>query len=356
MRPMRDRKSAAAVRPVRPVGTTLSISLVLALALGMLRLAPSAAVWVDSGVRATSVFRASPDWVPPLVGGSVVAKASGYLTGSVRPGGTYYVYASVTESGNPPSGIASERADVSAITPGGSTTVLVAGTYSAGGVVYTHRSALLTATSPLAEGARPYSIASTDLAGNSRVQTGYSAIVDSTAPAPSDIQAANALGGVAGRADQGDTVTFTFTEAIDPESILAGWQGTATDVVVRLIDGGCLLVILSTACSADRLAVYDAANVNQLPLGSVDLQDGSYHGTALGTASPSTFGASGTRSRMVQSGTSITVTLGTASAVPGSTGLAHAMVWTPSASAVDAAGNPALTAAVTEKGALDLDF
>lgn len=330
-------------------------AMVLVLAVGTARVPAALAAWVDSA-KATSTFTAAPDWLAPLVSGSVIAKTTGYLAGSVKQGGTYYVYANVSDSGNPASGVSAERADVTTVTPAGSAVTLVAGAYSVGGVTYTHRSGALTATTPLANGTRPYSISSVDVAGNTRTQTGYTVMVDNVEPTAVDIQTANNPAGVHGRADAGDTVRFTHSDRIDPESILAGWSGVPVNVVVRLIDGGCALVVLATVCAADTLAVYDATNTNQLPLGTVNLGEGDYYGTALGTAPPLTFGASGTASKMEQSGASVTITLGTPSATPGEAAAPGAMVWTPSASAYDAAGNHALTTPATEVGLADREF
>ena len=312
--------------------------------------------WVNGGLS-TARFEAAPDWVAPLVGSSVIAKTTGYLTGSIKQGGAYYVYASVSDTGSPPSGVASVTSDVRAITPTGTAVTLVAGSYSAGGATYTHRSAALTASTPLANGARAYSMASVDVAGNSRSQTGYSATVDNTAPSASDIQTTNVTGGVNGRAEAGDTVRFTYSEQVDPASILTGWSGSSTNVVLRLIDGGCTLSLLVTVCEDDRVEVYDAANADQLPLGTVDLNQSDYHGGGLlGTQAPLTFGASGTPSTMVQSGATITVTLGTASGAADTATSSGSMVWSPSTAAYDGAGNAALSSVVSELGTSDKEF
>src|SRR5262249_14902017 len=171
-------------------------------------------------------------------------------------------------------------------------------------------------------------------------QTGYTVTVDNTAPAGSDVQTANGAGGTAGKPELGDSLTFTFTEAIDPNSVLTGWTGASTNVVVRIIQG----------VPHDSFQVWNATNTTQLPLGTVDLGGTGY---VVGTA---TFGASGTPSTMVRSGSTITVTLGTASgtvllaAVPGT------MSWPPSSTATDAAGNACSTTAASESGALDVEF
>ena len=292
------------------------------------------------------------DTVAPSVASTVIAKTPGYLSGSIKQGGSYYVYANVTETG---SGVATETADASAITTGASAASLTASSYSAGGTAYGYRSASLTAKTPLAAGTQTYSITSTDVAGNTRTQTGFTVTVDNTAPSASDIQTANKAGGTQGLAEAGDTITFTFSERVDPSSVLSGWTGTSANVVVRLVDGGCVLGV-SLICSNDTFAVYDATNTTQLALGNLSLGRGDYNGTLLGTASTVTFGASGTASTMVQSGSTITVTLGTASRTADTAGGTGTMVWSPSSSAYDAAGNASTTTSATESGAADKDF
>lgn len=337
--------------PRRRVALTLGLGATLALGPTMLGIRAAVAAFVDDSVTAAAAVTAAPDWTAPEVASTTVGKTEGYLAGSIRQGGSYYVYANVTDTGNPASGIpaAGETADVSALTPAGAAVTLVAGTYSAEGVTYNYRSAPRTATTPLAAGGYSYAIASTDVAGNTRTQTGYAVTVDNTRPAAADVQTTNA--GTAGRAEAGDTIVFTYSERIDPQSILAGWVGAATAVTVRLIDGGCVLNLLLKVCSDDSVTVWNAANSSQLPLGTIDLNDDDYHGTALGTASPITFA-----STMVQSGPTITITLGSASGSVETASGSTTMAWSPSASAYDAAGNAASTATDTESGGSDREF
>lgn len=325
---------------------------VLAVGPGALGVHAAVAPFVDNNVASSSAFGAAPDWVPPQVGSTTIAKVSGYLAGSIKQAGSYYVYANVTDRGSPASGVAltGESADVSAITPAGTAIPLVAGAYSVGGVAYNYRSAALVAGT-LAAGSYQYSISSTDAAGNTRSQSGYTVTVDNTAPSASNVQTTNA--GTAGRAEPGDTISYTFTEQIDPHSILTGWTGTPTNVVVHLIDGGCTLVL----CSEDSVRIYDAANSTVLPLGTINLNRTDYHGGGLlGTKAPLTFGASGTPSTMVRSGATITVTLGTGSATADTAGGNGTMGWSASATAYDAAGNTASTAGINEGGTVDSDF
>jgi hypothetical protein len=312
---------------------------------------PAALAAFGDGGAAMSTFTAHADWTAPAVSQTVIAKSTGYLTGSIKTLGSYYVYATIADSGNPPSGIDVETTDVSAITAGGTAIPLVAGAYSAGGVSYNYRSALLSAAS-LGAGTLSYSITSRDLLTHTRTQSGYPVVVDNTAPTATDIQTVN-NGSTAGKAQQGDTITFTFSEQIDPYSILSGWTGSATNVVVRLQDGGCTLVL----CSDDSFRIFDAANTSALPFGTIDLNAGNYTGGGLLGSQPDTlFGATGTPSTMAQFGSTITITLGTPSGQPADTGSSTTMGWASSIVPYDAAGNAASGNSRNETGGADREW
>jgi hypothetical protein len=271
------------------------------------------------------------DVTPPTISSSVISKTTQYLPGYIRPSRAFYVYANVTDPGSGASGVATVTADVSSIKAGSTSVALVAGSYSVGGVSYGYRSASITADAKPA-GTYSYTIRATDNAGNSATAT-FPVVVDSTAPSGSDIQTTN--GGTAGRPDTGDSIVFTYSEQIDPQTVFSGWTGASTSVTVRFTDNG----------ATDSLAIWNAANSAQLPLGSVSL-NGDY------VTANTVF--SGT---MAQGGATITVTLGTMSsgAVRTNT-VAQAMNWTPSATATDAAGNACTTTPRTESGTNDVDF
>ena len=280
-----------------------------------------------------------PDTVPPSVSSTVIAKTTPYLPGFIRQGGTYYVYANVADGGCAATGIASVTANVSTITTGATAVALVAGSYTIGGVAYDHRSASRTANATLAAGAKAYTITSTDVATNSQTQTGFSVTVDNTRPTGSTVQTANGST-TAGRPEAGDTVTFTFSEAIDPETVLAGWTGASTNVVVRIANNA----------GGDLLTIRNAGNTAQLPMGSINLG-----GTAYVTANRD-FGATGTASTMVLSGAAITITLGTPSGATGTQATTGTMAWTPTATVTDPAGNTCMTTVANETGAADVEF
>ena len=313
-----------------------------ALLAALLSLAAAAAAWAIYSGNARSdgnELVAAADWVAPSASASVIAKSQGGVPGYVKQGGTYHVYANVSDSGAPASGIATVTANAATVTTGQSAAALSAGPFSIGGAAYSYRSAQLTANASLAAGTYSYSLTSKDLATNSRIQSTFTVVVDNTAPTAADIQATGKSGGILGRPEAGDSITYSFSEPIDPHSILAGWNGEATSVVVRI-----------TNATADPLTVYNSTNTTLLPLGSVGLGRNDYVNASA------TFGASGTASTMVQSANAITVTLGTASAGPTTASTAGTMTWTPSASAYDRAGNAETTTARTETGSADREF
>ena len=301
----------------------------------------SGAAFVTSSSNPSNALSAHSDWSVPVASASAIARTTAGATGSIRAGASYYVYASISDTGNPASGVASVTANVSALTNSGSNVVLTAGSYTVGATTYNYRSAAQTARSSLSAGSYAYTLTLADAASNSATQSGFSVTVDATAPSAADVQSANVAGGTVGKPEAGDQIILTFSEPIDPVSILAGWTGAATSVVVRITDGG---------AGNDTLTARNAANSAQLPLGSVNLAR-----TDFVTATRD-FGASGTAATMAQAGNAITLTLGTPSGTTGTAAGTAAMIWTPVATATDVAGNAATTTARTETGTSDRDF
>jgi hypothetical protein len=275
----------------------------------------------------------------PMVTDSVIAKSAGGRAGTIRAGGTYFVYANVSGSGSPPAGLGSLTADVSALTSGGTAVALSSGGWTVAGQSYNYRSAQQTAGASMTAGTKSYSLKLTD-SGGTQTTSSFTVIVDNTKPTATDVQTTNLSGGTNGLAEAGDTLILSFSEQMEETSILAGWDGSATNVVVRLRNVG----------SGDRVVIYDSADKKQLPLGRITLGATDY------TTANRTFGAGGTPSTMSTSGSTVTVTLGTASGAVTTTAASSAMVWTPSATATDTADNKATTTAATESGAADKDF
>src|SRR5205085_11184104 len=106
-----------------------------------------------------------------------------------------------------------------------------------GGTTYAYKSASLTADSTVTAGSKTYSIIATDAAGNATTATNFTTTVDNTAPTASAVATANG-GSTLNRPELNDTVTLTFSEQMDPNTILSGWSGSATPIVARLPNAG----------------------------------------------------------------------------------------------------------------------
>ena len=298
----------------------IALSLV-ALAACVLAVGFSAASFTDSKQNPQTISAVS-DFLAPSASASTIGKSQGGLDGTIRPGGTYYVYASVADSGNPASGIASVKADVSAITSGQTAVSLSAtgGPFAVDGVSYNYRSAQLTASSSLSAGAKTYKLTLADAAGNTEVQEFSVSVVANTAFKASAFSTDDKAG-TEGRPEKGDTVAFTFDKAPDPYSIASGWNGAGTKAVT---------VSITNDGEEDNLSVGDTN------IGSVELK-GDY------TSSTATFSGSS----MTLSGSVVTVVLGTASgSVKTDTGKSKA-AWTPTSSLFDLVGNACSTSSVS---------
>jgi hypothetical protein len=326
----------------------VAASLALATGLGVSGLvAPTWSKFSKTTANAGNSLAAAPDFRSPSANRSVILKSQGGTPGYIKKGGAYNVLANVADTGNPASGVSTVTGDVSTVTSGQTAVNLPAGSFSSAGLSYNRGSASLTAGASLTEGSKGYSLTSADVAGNVGTQNTFSVIVDNTAPTAADIQTANTSGGTVGRPQTGDTITFTFSEPMEPASVLAGWSGAATNVVVRIADGGGLLGL-----GGDALTIGNAANSAQLPLGDVDLGRGDYRVTLLGLGGPINF----TSSPMVMSGSAITITLGSPDDTTDTAGGNGTMTWGPASNPYDRAANAMSTTARTETGGADREF
>jgi hypothetical protein len=326
--------------PARAAASLLVLAATTSVAVG-----GTLSAYTDNDSTGASSFTATSDWAAPTIPSAVIGRSTAYDTGTIHQGATYYVYANVTDTGDPSSGIASVTANVNLITTGSTAVALVAGSYSAGGVSYNYRSASKVANSTLTAGSKSFTVTAVDNDSNSSGAQSYTVTVDNTAPAGSDIQTTDVSGGTTGKVEQGDTVTLTYNSTIDPYSIFSGWTGASTPVQVALVDGG---------GSSDYIVVYSPSSTpTQLPLGTIYLTN-----TGYVTSGYVTYGLTGsaTPSTMVRNGASITITLGTASATTTRVSTAAKMTWIPSASATDIAGNAASTTTVTQSGTTHVNF
>lgn len=299
----------------------------------------SLALMTDQESNPSTITTASAfDTVAPTVVNSVVSKNSPYYPGFVGQGSPYFIYANVTDAGTPTSGVNTVTVNASSFDNGQTAVALVAGSYSIGGVSYNYRSTQHSTTGTLAAGSYTYPIVAIDIAGNSATQSGFSVTVDNTKPSAVDVQTTNA--GVAGQPGIGDTITYTYSEIIDPDSVLAGWTGASTNVVLRVAQNA----------AGDKVSIRNAGNSAQLPFGTVNLVGLNY------VTATRDFGASGTPSTMVAVGNTFVITLGTASGAVGTESVANYMDWSPVAGAHDQADNSCAVIDAIESDTLDLDF
>jgi hypothetical protein len=239
--------------------------------------------------------------------------------------------------------------------PGDNATVTVSvysGSSATGSPVATRtvtRTAALWATTVtgLAQGTYTAQATQSDSGANTATSAASTFTIDTTAPTRVSVSAANGSG-TAGHLDNGDTITFTYSEAVLASSILTGWPGTsAATVKVRFFSG-----------TVDSFTVLDSAGTASLKLEAGTTGGG---GVSLGSSAnyvTNTVNFAATMSRSAD-GRSFTVTLGSpdiASRVVSTPVAAKNMTWTPKAGPTDLAAN-ALTGvtAWTETDA-DRDF
>lgn len=332
---------------------TIAVAFAAVAGVALLAIPAAIAAFTARAQNGGNVVTAAPDFVAPAITATMVTKSQGGALELLHKGGIYFVYANVSpDTGNPASGLASVKANTAEITTGQTEAALTAGTYTVGGIAYNYRSAELIANT-IVEGPRSFSVTARDNAGNART-VNSTVTLDNVAPTATDVQSANG-GTTVGKPEEKDSITYTFSEPIEPQSILSGWTGASTNVVVRMVNNG----LLGLFTGNDELFVYNSTNTEELPLGTVNMGGGEYVNGLLGGAL--TFGASGTRSTMAMSGNTVKITFGTQGTEgllvsPTTTGSATTMTWSPTATPYDRAANPMSTAMVTESGGARKNF
>lgn len=177
--------------------------------------------------------------------------------------------------------------------------------------------------------------------------------VDNTVVRGYDVQATNVT--TVGKIATNDTLSVTYTKAMDLSTILSGWTGTSTGVVVRIRDGA----VLGLTSVDDTFDVFTTSGLTTpVNLGSVDLKGDFVKGGKTVTMNATMVATSVTVNGT--SATKVTLTIGSAIAQGGSLRTAAstpvAMLWTPSSLAKDGANNGSSTAVVAELGTNDRDF
>jgi Bacterial Ig-like domain len=280
----------------------------------------SQATFTGSALNAASTFTTASDYIAPTV--TLTAPAAGASTNSTTPtlsgAAGNATGDATTVTVNIYSGSSATGTPVQTITP------------TRSGATWTTTASTLTAGTYTAQATQ------TDTGGNTGTSTANTFTVDTTKPTATRVVATNKTGGTAGKIESGDTVTFTYSEAIDATSVWAGWNGTSTTVRVRFTDSG----------TNDSFTVLDSSSGTTVKLGSV-ASAGNYVSTTT------TFNSTMVRSA---DGASIVVTLGTPSGVQSTAVTAKNMVWTVGAGIKDAAGNTITTPASWTETDNDVDF
>jgi hypothetical protein len=192
----------------------------------------------------------------------------------------------------------------------------------------------------LAQGTYTARATQTDTAGNTGSDT-TTFTVDTAVPTPVMVSTANATGGVKGRLGAGDSITYTFSEAIAPASVLSAFGGGSTTANVQ--------VGLYNAATTDYLALLDASGQQNVKLDTYVATNAD-----LVTANV-TWPATMTQS---SDGRSFTITLGSAPATGPATTVntAKNMVWTTKAGPADRAGNAIAGSVTVAETDNDVDF
>lgn len=280
----------------------------------------SGATFTATATNAAS-FATVSDWVAPVV--TLTVPADGALTNDGTP---TLSGAAGTASGDDTmvtvriySGTAATGTPVQTLTP-----TPVGASWS-------------TSAATLTSGTYTAQATQSDNLSNTGTSTAHTFTVDTIAPTATNIAAANG-GATAGKVEAGDVITFSYSEPIDPATVLAGWSGASTAVQVRVTAG---------VLAPDPFTVLDGSGGTTVHLGTVQT-NGDYVTTTA------TFAAT-----MARSGdhTSVVVTIGASQG--GVMSLfavgAQNMTWTVDAAVKDLAGNAVTTTSITES-ASDVDF
>jgi hypothetical protein len=161
---------------------------------------------------------------------------------------------------------------------------------------------------------------------------------DWVAPTATGIAAANkgGFGTTAGKLGYGDTITFTFSEPINPPSILSGWSGASAAVRVRF----------TNSAANDTFTVQDSGGGTTVKLGTV---------TTNGDYVTANVNVTSTMARSTD-GKAVVVTLGTPTSVSLLAVGARNMSWALVAGPTDVAGNALATPATRAETDSDVDF
>jgi hypothetical protein len=296
--------------------------------------ASSAAFSAGSAAVPASSFGTSPDWIPPAV--TLASPADGALTNDATP-------TLAGAAGNAAGDAATVNVKLwTGSAAGGAPRQLLTATRS--GAAWSVDAATLP------DGTYTARADQSDTYGNTGTSTAHSFAVDATAPTASGIAASDAggAGTLAGHLDAGDTIVFSYGEAIAPASIMAGFSGTSTPVSVRFFNAG-------SGGNKDTFTVLGPSATDIVHLDGGTTTAGGLSAEGDFVSGTVTFAATLVRSA---DGKTFTVALAGPDApasIRAAVVAAKNMVWTLDRTATDLAGNAVATTTVTESDG-DRDF
>lgn len=295
------------------------------------------AAFSSQATSTSNTIAAHPDWLAPALTSHALVKTSGGVANFVKPSGTFRVCGHVgADPGKPATGLKDVIADLG----GQGTVALTAGSAAPCTAAHTHQSASVTATTAVPLGQTTTINVVTTVRDNGLNATTVTTpvVVDNDAPAPADVTTTN--GGILNKPDAGDTITFTFDEPVDPDSIIDGWDGAQARTIT--VNG------TSAGGGNDRLAfsVPIVAAGNYLTIRNDYVTDPVEYANSTIVAAGSPLG------------TQYRVTLGTMSNVSATRTRTSstAMTWATSGATWDRAGNAVPAVPFNEPGLADTEF
>ncbi|MEU4621774.1 hypothetical protein AB0G04_17590 [Actinoplanes sp. NPDC023801] len=175
--------------------------------------------------------------------------------------------------------------------------------------------------------------------GNRSSESTSTFTVDAKRPEPGGVRTANAATGTIGTIDAGDSFTLTYSETIDPASILSRFNGSPIAVKVEMTQ--------QSGNSPDVLRVLDGTTA--LPIGSMVLGARGYLQSSSQTVNAS-------MSYSATDGLRITFTASAPRNGQSQPTLRSALSWTAAEGGTDLHGNHVVAATVSEPGNPHLQF
>lgn len=188
-----------------------------------------------------------------------------------------------------------------------------------------------------------------DKSGRSTTSAIVTTRVDNSPIRAYDVQTANG-GSTAGRLENRDSLTLTYSERVNLTGILAGWSGSATAVTVRVRDGA----LLGLGSTDDTLTVLRNGTV--VNLGSVNLKGNHVAGQATAEFAATMTASTTTLNGVTASRIVLTMGAQTSGTAPSTVSSSSATIWTPSTVVTDLNGRPVSPTPVTEQGTADREF